>query len=308
MTDYELGARRRLPMPAHLGVDAGAGLLLAAAPWVLGTARRGPREWLPGLLVGATEVVAAALTERVPGDRADGAATQRHQRPAAAGDGRDGHGRGHGRACRRPCAAGGHPAARDARSVRDGSRPARVRDGARRARRRARPPGARAGGLDLGDPAVAAALEEAGPEVRELVAEEALADRPSSDPRDERIAREEAAAAAEARAIGGPADRDAEDPAMEPVHQAGGGEQDGWELAERDLVENATHGDGGANPIRDAIAPEAESDRSPAVYGEEDHVRSSEVVDDPTTDDDDPGTGPGLTMERGPVQPAPGEH
>jgi hypothetical protein len=84
------------------------------------------------------------------------------------------------------------------------------------------------------------------------------------------VAREASAAAAEAARIGGPAPTDAEDPAMEPVYEAGGGEQEGWEAAERDLVENATHGDGGGHPIRDALTPELESDRSGARYGEAD--------------------------------------
>lgn len=84
------------------------------------------------------------------------------------------------------------------------------------------------------------------------------------------LAREEAAAAAEAARIGGSVPADAQDPAMEPVYQAGGGEQDGWEAAEADLVENASHGGGGANPLRDALTPELESDRSTAAYGEAD--------------------------------------
>jgi hypothetical protein len=84
------------------------------------------------------------------------------------------------------------------------------------------------------------------------------------------VAREASAAAAEAARIGGAAPHDVEDPAMDPVYQAGGGEQEGWEAAERDLVENATHGDAGGHPERDAFSPELEADRSSAVYGEAD--------------------------------------
>ena len=84
------------------------------------------------------------------------------------------------------------------------------------------------------------------------------------------LAREESAAAAEAGRIGGQAPTDAEDPAMQPVYEAGGGEQEGWEAAEEDLIENASHGGGGGNPIRDALTPELESDRSGARYGEAD--------------------------------------
>jgi hypothetical protein len=121
----------------------------------------------------------------------------------------------------------------------------------------------------------------------------------TTDPIDELVAEEESAAAAEARMIGGPAPREVDDPAMDPVYQAGGGEQDGWEAAEQDLIANATHGDGGGNPLRDAFPPEAESDRSTALYGGADELASTEVVEDPDEGDDDPGAGPGLGFERG---------
>jgi hypothetical protein len=96
------------------------------------------------------------------------------------------------------------------------------------------------------------------------------------DPMDELLAEEESAAGAEARSIGGGAPRSAADPAMEPVYEAGGGEQEGFEQAEDDLIENASHGDGGGNPLRDALAPELESDLSGAEYGEPDE----EDIDD----------------------------
>ena len=62
------------------------------------------------------------------------------------------------------------------------------------------------------------------------------------------LAEEEAdAARKEAREIGGRATRDLEedlphDPAMDPVYEAGGGEQDGFEMAEEELIEHAEHG------------------------------------------------------------------
>jgi hypothetical protein len=117
-------------------------------------------------------------------------------------------------------------------------------------------------------------------------------------------AREEAAAAAEAAMIGGPHHSETGDPAMDPVYEAGGGEQDGWDAAERDLIENATHGEGGGNPERDALTPELEADRSTAVYGEGDQIPSTEVVEDPAIQPgaDDPGEGPGLSAERGPSE------
>jgi hypothetical protein len=88
--------------------------------------------------------------------------------------------------------------------------------------------------------------------------------------------REERAAAAEARAIGGPpadvggADDEPIDPALRPVYEAGGGAGDGFELAEHDLVRNASHDDGEGFPERDAFTPETESDRSAAEYAEAD--------------------------------------
>ncbi len=94
------------------------------------------------------------------------------------------------------------------------------------------------------------------------------------------VAEQEAAAAAEAASIGGRVTPETSDPAMEPVYEAGGGEDEGFEIAEEELIENASHGDGGGSPARDAITPEAETDRSTAVYGEGDVERSSETGDD----------------------------
>jgi hypothetical protein len=89
--------------------------------------------------------------------------------------------------------------------------------------------------------------------------------------------REEWEAAREARAIGGHnpdiggVDIDEPlDPALIPVYEAGGGEEEGFELAERDLIRNASHDDGEGFPERDAFTPETEADRSTAEYGEAD--------------------------------------
>jgi hypothetical protein len=116
---------------------------------------------------------------------------------------------------------------------------------------------------------------------------------------DERIREEEAAAAAEAAAIGGVAgDEDEFDPAMRAVYEGGGGEAEGFELAEADLIDNATHSDGRGDPLSDAFGAEAESDRSTAVYGEPDEEDTTEVVRDPDEDEDDPGAGPGIAADR----------
>lgn len=92
----------------------------------------------------------------------------------------------------------------------------------------------------------------------------------TDDPLEALVAEEEAAAAAEAAGIGGRVAHDADDPAMDPVYQAGGGEAEGFEAAEAELVENASHGDGRGDPARDAFTPEVESDLSTAEYGEAD--------------------------------------
>jgi len=89
--------------------------------------------------------------------------------------------------------------------------------------------------------------------------------------------REERAAAAEAGAIGGPPEPEGlagtgeeVGEALRPVYEAGGGEAEGFELAELDLERNASHDDGAGYPERDAFTPERESDLAGAEYGEAD--------------------------------------
>ena len=97
--------------------------------------------------------------------------------------------------------------------------------------------------------------------------------------RDEsRIREEEDAAAEQAGKIGGQGGaEDVEDEAERPVAEGGGGEAEGFEEAEKQLIEN-TGELGSPDPSEHAGAPEAE--RSDAEYGEADHVESSEVEDD----------------------------
>lgn len=74
---------------------------------------------------------------------------------------------------------------------------------------------------------------------------------------------------------------DPNDPAMAPVREAGGGESEGFEMAEEELVEHASHGDdhGTTKIINDAAAlgDEAESAPDPDLYGEADEERDSDL-------------------------------
>jgi hypothetical protein len=84
--------------------------------------------------------------------------------------------------------------------------------------------------------------------------------------------------------------------AMRPVEEAGGGEAEGFEEAEEELIEQATHGDNRWDPETDAFTPEEDED--PAVYGEPDEVDPTEVTRDPREGPDDPGAGPGVAADR----------
>ncbi len=63
ITDYELGAFKVLPMPTHLAFDAAKGFLMAASPWLFGFAKNGTRYWLPHVLMGVADVLAAASSK-----------------------------------------------------------------------------------------------------------------------------------------------------------------------------------------------------------------------------------------------------
>ncbi len=74
----------------------------------------------------------------------------------------------------------------------------------------------------------------------------------------------------------------AEDPeAQRPLEEAGQGESEGFEQAEQELIEHASHGDQHAarRVIRDAPLDEADDARA-AQQGDPDHPRSSERDED----------------------------
>jgi hypothetical protein len=87
-------------------------------------------------------------------------------------------------------------------------------------------------------------------------------------PADEALVEEEAeAAAAEAAKLGGEVPRDSEDPAEQPLIESGEGEAEGFELAEKELEDFATHGNQRSFPARDVPIPE---ERGGVEYGEAD--------------------------------------
>ena len=71
---------------------------------------------------------------------------------------------------------------------------------------------------------------------------------------------------------------DPKDPAWAPVEEAGGGESEGFEVAERDLIENAETNDDQGIPRLDPFGGEPE-EATEAVYGEADAEPSAEVTD-----------------------------
>lgn len=97
-------------------------------------------------------------------------------------------------------------------------------------------------------------------------------------PDDERLVdEEEQAAAAEAAGIGGrrpdyDVDDDRRGESWRPLEEAGEGDEEGFELAEHDLIEEASHGDERRSPELDAWEEDAEAEEIDPVYGEADDV------------------------------------
>jgi hypothetical protein len=98
--------------------------------------------------------------------------------------------------------------------------------------------------------------------------------------RDVEETREELEAAAEAAAIGGRAGDEDLDPSERPLAEAGEGAAEGFEQAERELIEHASHGDeqGAHAVLHDEIDErEPEPDRADA---EADHEHSADGEQD----------------------------
>ncbi|MFL5827204.1 MAG: hypothetical protein ACJ76V_11835 [Thermoleophilaceae bacterium] len=94
------------------------------------------------------------------------------------------------------------------------------------------------------------------------------------------VEEQEEAAAAAAGHIGGDGGEPDWPDEERAVREAGGGEQEGFEEAEAELIENASHGEGVPSDDTFEGEEEIESDRSTAEYGEPDHVIVEDDEDD----------------------------
>jgi hypothetical protein len=96
-------------------------------------------------------------------------------------------------------------------------------------------------------------------------------------PDDPLVDEEAEAAAAEAAGIGGAKPDYYVDESQRALEESGEGEAEGFELAEQDLVEEASHGDEKRSPEADAFPPELESDVADSVYGEADDIEEPDA-------------------------------
>jgi hypothetical protein len=124
-------------------------------------------------------------------------------------------------------------------------------------------------------------------------------------PEDPLVREEEEAAAAEAGSIGGRApeyeneEGDAVDEATRPLIEGGEGVEEGFETAESDLREAATHGENRYDPSSHDFGDEESAGEGDAVSGEPDEIDVTETVRDPEAGPgEDPGEGPGISHDR----------
>lgn len=123
-------------------------------------------------------------------------------------------------------------------------------------------------------------------------------------PEDPLVRSEEDAAAAEAAHIGGDPPRYDDEEALpadeeaRPLIEGGEGVAEGFETAERDLRETATHGENRYDPELHDFGDEESAGDGDAVPGEPDEIDVTEVVRDPREGPDDPGEGPGIAADR----------
>lgn len=101
-------------------------------------------------------------------------------------------------------------------------------------------------------------------------------------PRADRITDEEVEKASEeAGEIGGHTPSESLPSAEQAPTESGGGQAEGFELAEQQLQESASHGDtSGRHPLGDRFPEEEEDPREHTIHGEADRADSSETHED----------------------------
>ena len=124
-------------------------------------------------------------------------------------------------------------------------------------------------------------------------------------PEDPLLRREEGAAAREAGAIGGATpeyegeDGRAADEADRALIEGGEGVEEGFETAESDLRDAASHGENRYDPENHDFGDEESAGDADAVHGEPDEIDVTETVRDPEAGPgEDPGEGPGISHDR----------
>ncbi len=63
LTNYPLGIVKLIPFKAHLALDAVGAVALAAAPFLSGEFKKGPRHWVPHVALAAFEFASLAITD-----------------------------------------------------------------------------------------------------------------------------------------------------------------------------------------------------------------------------------------------------
>ena len=124
-------------------------------------------------------------------------------------------------------------------------------------------------------------------------------------PDDPLVREEEDAAAAEAGSIGGRApeyedeEGDVVDDETRPLIEGGEGVEEGFETAENDLRESASHGENRYDPELRDFGDEESAGEGDAISGEPDQIDVTETVRDPEAGPgEDPGEGPGISHDR----------
>jgi hypothetical protein len=134
--------------------------------------------------------------------------------------------------------------------------------------------------------------------------------RPSMDtdlgtPEDDLLRREEEAARRDAAGIGGrrPEYENEEglpaDESERVLEEGGEGFEEGFEVAEEDLIETASHGENRYDPSDEDFGDDESAGDADVLDAEPDQVDVTETVRDPEAGEgEDPGEGPGISHDR----------